>query len=61
MYTQRGPTDEHIAVTTSFVLATTVLSYCELNICLFWHTPVYLIGTYILSYTRVDEVAAGRN
>jgi hypothetical protein len=48
-YQQRGFLEATFSTSAGFVLATTCLSYCEFNICLFLHLPVYLGTMYFLS------------
>ncbi len=49
MYAMRGMQENWVSLTLGYTLIMTSGSYCELNLCIFFYTPLYLIGTYFIS------------
>ena len=49
LYAMRGMEVSWVSLTMSYLIITTVVSYCEFNICTFIYTPMYLLATYFIS------------
>ena len=48
-YAVRGLEVGWVSHTIGYLIIATAASYCEFNICAYFYTPLYLLGTYLIS------------
>jgi hypothetical protein len=48
-HVQSGIEHEWISLTIDYIIIMTTASYCEYNQCLFLHSPLYIIATYVIT------------
>ena len=48
--------ESFMILTTTYILFTAFLTYCEFKICLFFYTPLYLVSIFVFSTQQKEDM-----